>query len=102
MSKIAPGPWRFTLTASEYYQPGGYCPEILDANGLVIARVLRGLYEYRANARLISMAPTMLKGLEMAVLEFERIQYQKKCDPEVLAGLKKCIAMAKGEKLHVG
>jgi hypothetical protein len=48
-------------------------------------------------SRLISMAPTMLSGLKLAVMEFERISYQKKCNPEILENLKTCIAKAKSE-----
>lgn len=50
-----------------------------------------------ANAALIAQAPTMLKGLKAAVAEFERISYQKKCDPELLEMLKLCIAKAEGK-----
>lgn len=54
------------------------------------------LIEGEANARLIAAAPTLLKGLKLAVMEFERIAYQKKCDPEILSGLKLAIAKAEG------
>lgn len=50
--------------------------------------------EANANAALIAMAPSLLKGLKLAVLEFERISYQKKCNPELLDALKLAIAKA--------
>jgi len=49
-----------------------------------------------ADARLIAAAPTLLKGLKLAVMEFERIAYQKKIDPELMKLFKKAIAKAEG------
>lgn len=95
-TKHTPGPWVEDVdTHDEEGQlkepvPNGY---ILGANGVPIAKVY-GM----ANARLIAQAPTMLKGLKAAVAEFERIAYQKKCNPELLALLKKCIARAEGKE----
>lgn len=41
--------------------------------------------EVLANMRLILAAPSLVMTLEIARKEFERISYQKKADPEVLA-----------------
>mgnify|MGYP006895933892 CR=1 FL=1 len=42
-------------------------------------------------------AKNLVKAIELALDEFERIGYQKKADPEVIAVLKLAVVKAKAE-----
>lgn len=49
-----------------------------------------------ANALLIATAPSLLKGVKLALMEFERISYQKKADRDIIDTLERVVNLAEG------
>lgn len=64
-----------------------------------IARVYHGnrFADGEANTSLIVAAPSLLKAVKLALMEFERMSYQKKADAEVIEVLRATVAIAEGK-----
>lgn len=84
--KHTPGPWTIQKPLNKI---------CVWSNGGVVAEMKHD--NKAANAALIAAAPSLLKAVELALLEFDRISYQKKANPEILGLLNAAIRKAKGE-----
>jgi hypothetical protein len=95
--KHTPGPWRVQDNTIGTNEVGHQLR--VDSNDGAVADCGRSPHvdeQSRANARLIAAAPTLLKAVKLALMELERISYQKRADQKIIDLLNKAVAKATG------